>query len=239
MSCDLKNPNQKMDDFLLGKLSREEAKSFEVHTFGCPECLEELRLREQMVHLIKEEREALIADYAQQKSSKQKSSILTSIKTFIPNLQKGWVYAGAAVAILLLIFLTSPILFEKDISEINRANFEESPWFESLLKNQVRSSGISASILSPAIGKNFKNDIVFRWNIQKNGKEFLGPFDLKIMNNKEAIIHSAEITGNQYELKEGFEPGLYYWVLEENSEMIFLGKFFVKKPDNLFIPPPK
>ena len=222
--------DQQIDDYLMGKLSKDESKAFEIEVFGSPELLKEVQLREQMIGLIKNERETLIADYAQQKSPKQKSAIVESIRTLLLDWQKGWIYAGAAVAVLVVAIFITPRLLEQE-TEINLANFSESPRFESLMKSQIRSTGLTVSIVSPEIGQNFKTDVLFKWDIKKDHKNFSGPFDLKIMNHKESVIHSVEVTGGQY--KSGkLAPGLYYWTIEEKGEMLYLGKFFVNKPSN-------
>jgi len=64
--------DQKIDDYLMGKLSRDESKAFEIEVFGSPELLKEVQLREQMFGLIKNERETLIAGYAKQNRQSKK-----------------------------------------------------------------------------------------------------------------------------------------------------------------------
>ena len=71
MKCELTNREWRMEDYVMGELSEKEAEAFEIHVFGCPECLQELRVREQMVDLIREERESLIADYPKKKMKSQ------------------------------------------------------------------------------------------------------------------------------------------------------------------------
>ncbi len=74
--------DQRIDDFLLEKLSPEDADAFEIHLFGCPECFEELRLREQMVKLIKEERVTVVEGHARQRSPQKPIGLIRSIAEF-------------------------------------------------------------------------------------------------------------------------------------------------------------
>jgi hypothetical protein len=73
-------------------------------------------------------------------------------------------------------------------------------------------------------------DVSFRWQIKKGKEEVELPLELKILNNKETLIHSARIAGKEYHLRESLAPGLYYWTLEYEGESLYLGKFFLSKP---------
>ncbi len=229
MKCEIMDRDQRIDDFLLEKLSPEDAEAFEIHLFGCPECFEELRVREQMVKLIKEERVTVVDDYARQRSAPQPSGVIKSIIDFFRFQRNIWIYAGAA-AVLLIALLVSRFFFKPEVMEQYAANFTESPHLESMLQQAARASAYSIRIISPAAGENFKGAIGFRWKIEKDGKEFASPVDLKILNNKEALVHAVSVQEGQYDFTQKLSPGLYYWTLEVQDETLFLGKFFVNKP---------
>jgi len=228
MECQLSDRDRRLDDFLLQKLAEPDAEAFEIHLFGCPGCLQELRLREQMIKLIKEERITLTAEAAKQPLPEPEPSLITAIVEFFRLRPNARIYAGAA-AVLFIAFLVAQILRKQESAEIYRANFVESPYLEEVMKQTYLSAAISVSILSPQIGQNFEDDVLFRWDIRKDENEFNGPFDLKIMNNKEAPVDSAIVDGSDYHLKKKFDPGLYYWTLEHQKETLFLGKFFIKQ----------
>jgi len=99
-------------------------------------------------------------------------------------------------------------------------NFVESPNLEDLVHGQFRSSSISA--VSPVVGKVTSQPITFRW------KNYDEPITLKIMNNKEMVVTTSKVDGNSLTLKENLNPGLYYWKLETEDELLFVGKFIVK-----------
>ncbi len=228
MKCEITDRDQRIDDFLLAKLSSEDADAFEIHLFGCPECFEELRLRERMVKLIKEERVTAVEEYARQRSPQKPVGLIKSIADFLRLQQNIWIYAGATV-VLLIGFLMTKILLKRDASEV-AANFAESPYLESIMQQTFQSSDLSVSVISPAIAENFDGQIQFRWEATKDGEPFTGSLDLKIMNNQGTPVYTANVEGGAYVLTQPLPPGLYYWTLEEQGQMLYLGKFFFQKP---------
>jgi hypothetical protein len=231
MTCEISDRDQRIDDFLMHKLSSADAETFEVHLFGCKECLAELRLREQMIDIIKEERVTAVADAARFRRAKPSAGLVEAIADFFKMRPNAWIYAGVAAALLVAI-LVSPIFRDKDATEDYAANFAPSQQLESLVGKAARSYNISLSIFSPAIGENFTNDILFRWVIHKDEDDFDEPLDLKIMNNKGNLVHSVKIEGREYYFRSHSASGLYYWTIEDQGEMLYLGKFFVNKPPN-------
>jgi len=190
--------------------------------FGCAACLDELRLREQMMALIKEARITAVAERVRRRPAK---SILDFFR-LQPNV---WIFAGAAAALLIGLFITQ-LLRRPEEPNIYAANFVEVPHLESKLGQALRSSEFSLTIIVPQIGENFIGDIEFRWEIKKDEQTFSGPLVLKILNNRETTVHIATVENDQYTCKEKLAPGVYYWTLEEQGETLYLGKFFVMKP---------
>lgn len=228
MKCEIMDRDQRLDDFLLAKLSPKEAEAFEIHAFGCPECLAELRLREQMVKLIKEERVTVVVNHPPKRLPQKRPGAIKAIADFLRRQQNVWIYAGAA-AVLLIGFLISTLLRRPETPDMYAANFSEIPHLESKLGQALRSSEFSLSIISPEIGENFAGNIDFRWEIKKDEQAFSGPLVLKILNNREITVRAATVENGRYTCKEKLAPGVYYWTLEEQGEMLYLGKFFVNK----------
>ena len=111
MPCDMKNRDRRIDDFLLGKLSPNDAEVFEIHAFGCAECLDELRLREQMIALIKEERVTAVADHIHRRPV----SLTRTILAFFRLQRNILIYAGV-VAVLLIGFFIILLFSFNDIN---------------------------------------------------------------------------------------------------------------------------
>ncbi|MGH7595536.1 MAG: zf-HC2 domain-containing protein [bacterium] len=228
MKCEIMDRDQRIDDFLLAKLSPEDADAFEIHLFGCPECFEELRLREQMVKLIKEERVTAVEDYARQRSPKPAIDLAKSIVEFLRFKQNVWIYAGAA-AVLLIGFFITQLLRRQEAPDIYAANFVELPHLESRVGQTFRSGDFSLAVFAPKIGENFTGEILFRWEMEKDGEKFTGPLELKILDNRENLVHAATVESRQYNFKENLAPGLYYWTLDDRGETLYVGKFFVNQ----------
>ena len=53
------NWQDRIDDYLLGKLSPEENDAFEIYCFGNPEFLKEVQIREEIINVIKEKNEVI------------------------------------------------------------------------------------------------------------------------------------------------------------------------------------
>jgi hypothetical protein len=204
----------------LGNLTEKEVEEFEIFCFGNPGFLKEVKLREQLVGAVKEKGEELLNPKA----------TVFNINDFLEKAQKNWYYLAAAAMILVFLYFI-PALFQKQYSESYLANFEENSYWENLLHQNLRSSEISISIQSPKIGENFENEIEFRWQAEKHDKTYSDYFDLIIIDNNESNVFQTEIKDGLYILEFKLEPGLYYWIVEYEKEMIHLGKFYYKKPN--------
>ena len=100
-------------------------------------------------------------------------------------------------------------------------NFRVNPNLESMIGTQYRSA--TTQILSPGNNSTLNGDIVFAW-----GKTFQGTLTLKIINNKNIVAYNYEVNGNRFLFKKKLTPGLYYWKLENQKDLLYLGKFFIK-----------
>lgn len=98
-------------------------------------------------------------------------------------------------------------------------NFTESPNLEDLVKNEFRST--TAEILAPSIGGVVQIPVTFRW------QHIDEPVTVKILNNKEKVIVTAKTDGDALVHRTTLAPGLYYWKLETEDELVFVGKFLV------------
>ncbi len=229
MPCEISDRDRRIDDFLLNKLSVADAEVFEIHLFGCKECLTELRLREQMIEVLKNGAVTVVAEPAPVRHSNVPKGLVQSIAEFFNVLPNAWIYAGVAM-ILIIAVLSFPLLHDKKSGEYYAANFAPSPRLESLAGQPQRSSDLSVLTISPLLGENLHGEVLFRWQITRDEKSIDLPLDLKILNNHETVIYDVRIGAQEYRLSEQLSPGLYYWTLEYEGEMLYLGKFFLGKP---------
>ena len=84
--------------------------------------------------------------------------------------------------------------------------------------------------VQPANDETFKkSEIEFRWTPQEEYAELAGPLELRIMNNKQDQLYSFRVSEDHLTFDKKLELGLYYWALLSEDEMIYLGRFFVRK----------
>jgi hypothetical protein len=107
------------------------------------------------------------------------------------------------------------------------APFAENKQWEQRLSDRLRSSA-ELHLISPISGTNYDGDrLVFEWTPGKKQKIFLG-----LMNNENKEIFYKEVSGNKVVLlasEINLSPGLYYWVLENEEDVLSVGKVFYKK----------
>lgn len=227
MPCEISDRDRRIDDFLMNQLTPADAEAFEIHLFGCKECLAALRLREQMIEVIKEERLAVAAAPVRSHRAKPPAGFIQTLADFFRMRPGVWISAGVAVALFVAIF--SALVFRnQEAAENFAANFTPSPHLESLMKQAQRSSMLLLSVASPRSGETvFSKEIEFRWQILAENDLVDSPLELKILSNQERLIHSAQIKGHEYRLREPLVPGLYYWTLGYREETLHLDKFLI------------
>jgi hypothetical protein len=105
-------------------------------------------------------------------------------------------------------------------------NYAESELFETLTKTVLRSD-INLEILSPESNESFNKgqEIPFFWKADQDAK-----YTIKLYNNREVEpIYEFKNLDVELILSENLEQGLYYWKLESEEDLLFVGKFFVRK----------
>ncbi|MBN2008189.1 zf-HC2 domain-containing protein [candidate division KSB1 bacterium] len=102
------------------------------------------------------------------------------------------------------------------------ANFEPTPYLETMVSDATRSS--SLNVLSPGIGDQVKSPIIFQW---RSGDVPVAA--MKILNNRGAEILRLVPKSDSLVVDQKLNPGLYYWKLESDDDLLFLGKFFISK----------
>jgi len=100
-------------------------------------------------------------------------------------------------------------------------NFEVNPNLEYMINSQLRN--ISIQIFSPKNNSSFKKEINFSWEAIPNAN-----LQIKILDNKNNVILQYSVKKNKFLLKEKLAPGLYYWKLENQSDLLYVGKFYIK-----------
>ena len=94
--------DDRIDEYLLGRLSAEDKTAFEEHYFNCPACFEELKIRAEVLSVIRDKGQALFPAAAQPGRIR--------IRPKNPVLKPVWLWGAAAgvTAVIIGIFLLAP-----------------------------------------------------------------------------------------------------------------------------------
>lgn len=119
------------------------------------------------------------------------------------------------------------------IAEFSDPEFSPSPYYEEWINENVRSGNILIEkVFSPKNNDKYSNQsVLFEWRMTENV-----PVNLVIMNNDDDIIFAAKVPAENFpkysisvkpnDLKKS---GLYYWRIEDEIEVLYLGKFYYIK----------
>ncbi|MCX6138225.1 MAG: hypothetical protein NTV54_12095 [Ignavibacteriales bacterium] len=113
---------------------------------------------------------------------------------------------------------TSPV---KGNEKLLADNFTVLPLLEDLVRTEYRSNEVE--IQAPALGAEVGNRIVFKWS-RVPGKFVI----VRILTNAGREVHSAKTETNTYLFNGRLTPGLYYWKLESEEELLCVGRFLKK-----------
>ncbi|MFQ5629880.1 MAG: hypothetical protein ACE5I1_14030 [bacterium] len=221
--------DETIDQYVNNALSPEKRDAFDEHTFYCETCFRELRFREEMAEALaqKAAAPAKSRNYAAQKFSLP--SVLDAFVEWLTPPRYIPITIGA-VALILIAVLGINYLQQDNLGEQRRlfaANAAPYARYERLIDSFRRAGAIT--VLSPENNFNCQEDLLFEWQREGGGTLYI-----KIFSNKDELQYTFTTEENRYLFEnagEKLQPGLYYWKLEDEEEMKYVGKFFVKKPD--------
>lgn len=119
------------------------------------------------------------------------------------------------------------------IAELSGPDFNPSPYYEEWINENVRSvNNLIEKIIAPKNGTKNHGDLTFKWVMKENVE-----IQLSILNNLEEKLYAVKISKYDFPVvtqkvaSEYFKKsGLYYWRIEDENEVLFVGKFyFIKK----------
>lgn len=251
MHCNLKNREELISRYISGDLPENEAKAFEEHFFGCELCFSQLKAADDALNIIKQEgRSAFHSEKSLEKSN-------NFLELFSP--KRIVFAAAVVTALFLVYILSGPVeknindeelkIVEKDSEEENEnitqkdfekseekvfadlsgPAFEPNPYIEEWITDNLRSENNIDTIISPLMNDTLSGKINFKWRMIDEGEVFL-----KIITNNEEIIFSSDQMNsklNEVEVNEEIfnSSGLYYWRLEDENEVLYIGKFYFIK----------
>ena len=119
------------------------------------------------------------------------------------------------------------------LSSLTGPAFEPNAYYEEWINENVRSvNQIVDKVFSPVNSDTLiASTITFNWRMKENL-----PITLVILNNKEEEVFSSIINQEQFpdyrfvvNANSKFKSGLYYWKIEDENEVHFVGKFYFIK----------
>lgn len=125
------------------------------------------------------------------------------------------------VAFLFLIVL--PVALSVFIGQKNKEANELNSTLEYFIDSRTRSAELG--ILSPKPNQRFfGKEIVFAWeNVTTDS------LTIKVLDNHGNLIYLLCPEGNRAVLSNELSYGLYYWKLETEEDLLYLGKFYFRK----------
>ncbi|QQS36613.1 MAG: zf-HC2 domain-containing protein [Ignavibacteriales bacterium] len=253
MKCNLIEREKFISGYLSGDLDEADLLKFEEHYFQCAECFNELKAAEQAVTIIRTEgipdskikmknQNPVMAIFTEIFSSPVRIGFAAAviIMAFFlyfalnssDNLKRENELVISKDSLLIKSDTSHSIPENEDelLADLSAPEFRLNPYLEEWMKDNVRSDeNIIKVVTSPANNeKIIDSAVTFRWEMNEKND-----IDITVMNNLERTIFSAPIKHDHfpsYEVtvnsKYFLSPGLYYWKLEDENEVLYLGKFY-------------
>jgi hypothetical protein len=107
--------------------------------------------------------------------------------------------------------------------DVLAANFEPSTTLEELLEGTTRGEEITVN--TPLNTASFAPGQVISFNWTGAGA---GPWQVIILNNHNKEQYRLEADAEGLTFTGRLNPGIYYWKLENETDLIYVGKFFIR-----------
>lgn len=110
-------------------------------------------------------------------------------------------------------------------SVLSGENYKKFSPFEGMVNNELRSSD-NIRVICPKPEEILPRTDKVVFQFEGNGHNLL---TINVFDNKGHEIAKIDDITNKFELKNNFEPGLYYWKLTDSTKknLIYIGKFFI------------
>ncbi len=106
--------------------------------------------------------------------------------------------------------------------QLYAANFTPSEEWEDMVGESVRS--MQFEVISPSNTQSFKPKagIPFKWKGETIDRYIV------VLDNKGEQVHKAKVLANEFYVQLKLDPGLYYWKLESEDDLLHVGKFLLE-----------
>lgn len=239
--------NQIVEKYLLHQLNDDDTAAFEEHLLICSDCRKELETMERIItqaaksrmHEVftgnsgienkpRKTKPGLIAMYRMAASLLLFIGVSVVLFYFIKRENKpGGQMVNESVSREDSLQQPSPdsIVTEHKVKHISNylaaedQAFKPSSFYEPLVSNVYRSADMNIS--DPAINYS-KGVIVFNWSYYRADSLLV-----LLINNKDSVIFKQRAIP-PYKCRKMLKPGLYYWQLQTDDELLFTGKLVIR-----------
>lgn len=244
-----------IDRYIRGELTGAEKERFEEHYFGCDDCFDALRETRMLAETIRKNGKKIFPESPSLRLTRDsnRGSFFTGWKIFAA----AALIAGGLIYLIFSFTDRSDIIdyhritlddtakTKRDNDELRKTGgadtttkninqmknnrwladaFTPSPQIENFINHPFRSNTITEWLSPPDSCKN-PDRLLFQWKATQDEN-----LSLKLLNNKEQIVYHAPMNnGFTLILRDlRLKPGLYYWKVETETDLIRVGKFIIK-----------
>jgi len=112
---------------------------------------------------------------------------------------------------------------EKDVRELYAANFVPSESMELLLADQLRSGNIELMAPDTEEAPGWRDGISFEWS-GVNAESL----SLRLEDNQAEVLYEKAVENLRHTIYLDLEPGIYYWRLESEEDLLMLGRLILE-----------
>ncbi|HMY35897.1 MAG TPA: zf-HC2 domain-containing protein [bacterium] len=245
-SCSYKNQRSLLiDRYLHNELSEKDRLSFEEHYFICSECFEELLETEKLKTTIKLGGKELFA-VASGLNKRDRifkyilvaasfALIFFTLYQFFPEKKSGNFSNDSRIALIDTVKKVKEDdsgdkeIHEKTLNPKKNIgflveNYTPNADFDNIIRQNFRDKN-SLQIISPLVDAIISDSVIFDWKPKETKN-----LELVILNNREEQMQRISINAPFIWNTTTVMPGLYYWKLETSTDLLYIGRFIIKKP---------
>lgn len=227
-ACNIENRELVIDNYLSGDMNNAEAEVFEGHLFHCDSCLSELRLQYSLMKFSHANSDTLENNL--QIFLRQQSQTAASLQE--SNHRQKWLWLAAAILGLLALILISYNTSKNPQTQQFAENFILVPHLDNRVDAQIRTqTPFALTNIFPQVNHRFPNAkaVEFHWQFAKDLQSPPSSLQLSIVNNLETSVYSTNVAQTPHHPNQSFAPGVYYWTVQHENELLLVGRFYVEK----------
>jgi hypothetical protein len=238
--------NELIEKYILNKMTPSERKGFEVRLKNDGSLAKELALNRKVIEGIRQyaKEESMIASFRERYDKEQQEKVRKFVivriaATVLLLVAAGWLVVHLVSQKLpeksVTVKENKPIkvqalnkpdtvgINKKLLAENKLGSFRELKRFETLANQEYRSED-AVNVISPKKARKLapNENIIFNWQSVTN------QLSLVIFDNQGIEIFRKKVSP-PFNYKENLPEGLYYWQLENEEDLVFVGKFVIKQ----------